>query len=139
MTEEDLRLRKHEAFNDSFTVPDNIAKYATMFHSNVAYNFNVTDGLNGYGILCHRSVVVSRLTRTCNRCGYDSLWNPDDMDSKCGRHTYGNVRYDPVFVWSETGNPLPLEEAFDDFLKDQPGPDEIKPAKFKQYGIIGYQ
>ena len=77
-------------------------------------------------------------TRTCNRCGYDPLWKPNDDDSKCLRHTYNSWRYDEVFVWSPTDNNLSLEEAFDVWLHSQPTSWD-QPVNKMIFGQIGWK
>lgn len=104
----------------NFEMPQNIERYLKEHDGvNVAVNFNSASADYGYAHILHKSVVMSKLTRTCNRCGYDPLWKPDDSESKCLRHTYGASRYDPVFSYSYTKNPLSLEECFDIWLDRQ--------------------
>ena len=102
-------------------IPENIAEYIDRHDGvNLSFHINQADADSGY---CHRtfySVYIKRLTRTCNNCGYDPLWKPDDDESKCLRHTYNSWRYDTVFIWRPDGNHLSLEEAFDIWLKEQP-------------------
>ena len=72
-------------------IPDNIAEYIEDRDGiNVSININKADGDYGYAHKTWYSVVLSRITRTCNRCGYDPLWKPNDDDSKCLRHTYNS-------------------------------------------------
>ena len=91
-----------------------------------------------YSDMTWYSVILSRLTRTCNRCGYDPLWKPNDDDSKCLRHTYNNWRYDEVFVWSPIDNNQSLEEAFDVWLQSQPTSWDL-PVKKMSFGRIGWK
>ncbi len=101
-------------------IPDNIAKWITQHDGvNLSINFNSASADSGYAHMLWHTVTISMLTRTCNRCGYDTLWNPDDSESKCIRHTYNSWRYDTVFVWSEFQNPLSLEVAFEEWKNKQ--------------------
>ena len=120
-------------------IPDNIAEYIEAHDGiNLSININNADGDYGYAHVIWYSVVLSRLTRTCNRCGYDPLWKPNDDDSKCIRHTYNSWRYDEVFVWSPTGNNLSLEEAFDIWWQSQPTSWD-QPVKQMTFGQIGWK
>ena len=118
-------------------IPDNIAEYIEDRDGiNLSININNADGNCGYAHMTWHSVVLSKLTRTCNRCGYDPLWKPNDDDSKCIRHTYYSWRDDEVFEWRPTGNNLSLEEAFDVWLQSQPTSwdQQVKPMTFGQIG-----
>ena len=120
-------------------IPNNIAEYIEAHDGiNLSININNADGDYGYAHMTWYTVVLSRLTRTCNRCGYDPLWKPNDDDSKCLRHTYNSWRYDEVFAWSPTDNHLSLEEAFDVWLKSQPTSWEL-PVKKMTFGQIGWK
>ncbi len=105
---------------------NNIAEFMKEHDGcNISINFNNADGLNGYGHIMWCSVHISMVTRTCQRCGYDPLWHPDEEQSKCLRHTYDSWRYDDVFIWRsmlKEGhiNISSLERAFDIWLKAQP-------------------
>ena len=120
-------------------IPDNIAEYIEAHDGiNLSININNADGDYGYAHMTWCSVILSRLTRTCNRCGYDPLWKPNDDDSKCLRHTYNNWRYDEVFVWSPIDNNQSLEEAFDVWLQSQPTSWDL-PVKKMSFGRIGWK
>ena len=120
-------------------IPDNIAEYIEAHDGiNMSININNADGDYSYAHMTGYSVILSRLTRTCNRCGYDPLWKPNDDDSKCLRHTYNSWRYDEVFVWSPTDNHLTLEEAFDIWLQSQPT-SMNQPVKKMTFGQIGWK
>ncbi|MBQ4361263.1 MAG: hypothetical protein II767_13520 [Proteobacteria bacterium] len=117
-------------FEQHIDIPDNIAEYISKTNgANVAWNINSAFADGEYAHMFWISVVVSRLTRTCNRCGYDPLWQPNDDGSKCQRHTYNSPRYDDVFVWSPEDNNLSLEEAFNVWLTSQPDRWDM-PTKF---------
>lgn len=116
-------------------LPENIKKYQKRHIVNIAINFNMTDGLNGYGQILHRNVVMSAYHIRCNRCGYDNLFNPGAWyESKCGHHTY-EEDYAEVFAWSDTENDESLEECFSDWESIQ-GNALIDPVVFKTYGEI---
>ena len=103
----------------TFEIPDRIIDYVeSKCGCNLQINYNVTDGVNGYGQIVHYSVHISILTRTCNRCGYDPLWNPRGWESKCFHHSYNHERYDDVFVWSGACGKT-LERCFDDWVNMQ--------------------
>ena len=120
-------------------IPDNVAGYIEAHDGiNLSININNADGDYDYAHMTWYSVILSRLTRTCDRCGYDPLWKPDDDDSKCLRHTYNNWRYDEVFVWSPTDNYLSLEEAFYVWLQSQPT-SWNQPVKKMSFGRIGWK
>lgn len=106
-------------------LPDNIAEYMLSFHSNLQYNVSSTDVENGYGLRIEKRLRIMRPYRRCIRCGYHSLWNPDDSKSKCLRHTY-EKGWDTVFSWNpESG--VELERAFSIFLESQDA-DDSKPV-----------
>ena len=91
----------------------NIAGYVEAHDGiNLCINTNNADGDDGYAHMTWYSMVLSRLTRTCNRCGYDPPWILND-ERKCLRHTCDNWRYDDVFVWSPTDKYIGLEEAYE--------------------------
>lgn len=116
-------------------IPENVADYIkTHDGTNLEISINAAFADYGYAHILHKAIIISKLTRTCHWCGYDPLWNPDDSESKCQRHTYDNWRYDPVFAWYPNAG-IGLEEAFDDWLSIQPSENEFdKPAKYKKYG-----
>ena len=115
-------------------IPKNIIEYLSNHNGcNLQVNLNHADADYGYAHRLLISVVISHLTRTCNRCGFDVIWNPDDTESKCGRHTYGAYRYDEVFAWSPLKCSMTLEEAFNDWLISQ-SKDYRKPIVLKTYG-----
>lgn len=123
----------------NFEMPQNIERYLKEHDGvNVAVNFNSASADYGYAHCIHKSVVMSKLTRTCNRCGYDPLWNPDDTESKCNRHSYGAYRYDTVFSFSEEDNPLSLKICFDAWLRAQPEQYD-KPCKYISFGRFGWR
>lgn len=114
-----MKIRQH------IDIPDNIAEYVGSHNGcNLSININSTDGLNGYGMIEHFTVELSILTKTCYRCGYDPLWNPEvDDDLACSRHSYSDQRYDEVFVWRGTEgiqDRIGLEDAFNLWLQAQP-------------------
>lgn len=120
-------------------IPDNIAEYIEAHDGiNLSINIKNADGDYGYAHMTWYLVILSRLTRTCNRCGYDPLWKPNDDDSKYLRHAYNNWRYDEVFVWSPIDNNQSLEEAFDVWLQSQPTLWDL-PVKKMSYGRIGWK
>lgn len=120
-------------------MPENMAKYLKEHDGvNVAVNFNSASADYGYAHILHKSVVMSKLTRTCQRCEYDQLWKPDDAESKCQRHSYGAYRYDTVFAYSEEENPLSLEVCFDAWLEAQPEKYN-EPCKKILFGRFGWR
>lgn len=117
------------------TIPENIVKWLEKQDgANLSVNFNSVSANGGYSHIVRWYIEISMLTRTCNRCGYDSLWNPDDSNSKCLRHTYEKPRYDVVFSWMPTRFQWSLEEAFDKWLKEQPK-EYWKPTKRMNFGV----
>lgn len=102
-------------------IPENICSWLRRQDgANVSVIFNSSSANCGYGHRILKYVAISRLTRTCVRCGYDPLWNPDDSESKCVRHTYNPWRYDDVFVWEDGTNANPLEADFSRWMDAQP-------------------
>lgn len=103
-------------------VPSNILRYMQYWHCNLQVNIGTTDVENGYGRRIVQNVRIMRPFCKCNRCGYHSLWNPDDSKSKCFRHTY-EKGYDTVFSYTinagETKKKT-LEQAFDSYLAMNP-------------------
>lgn len=131
-------MTKDELMNINFSLPENIASWLVRNDGvNVSINLNNASADYGYGHMIWYTVVISMLTRTCHRCGYDRLWNPDDSESKCIRHSYNSERYDEVFAWSAFGNPLSLDEAFDIWQKEQ-GEYGYKPIVKKMFGRFGW-
>ena len=121
-----------------FDIPDNVAEYIEAWDGiNLSININNANADFGYGHMTWYTVIISKLTRTCNNCGYDPLWKPNDENSKCGHHTYNAWRYDEVFAWSPIENPMTLEESFDVWLKAQPKRWN-EPAKLMIFGKIGW-
>lgn len=119
-------------------IPDNIAEYIDRHDGvNLNINFNNASADHGYGHMLWHTISISLLTRTCHRCGYDVIWNPNDSESKCQRHSYNNWRYDDVFIWSEFRNEMTLEEAFDKWLSEQPKRYD-QPVKKMVFGKIGW-
>lgn len=129
---------KLQAIEDlPIAIPANMAEYIRTYHgANLSINFNHVDALNGYGGVLYCTVELSCITRTCRRCGYDLLWKPDDIDSKCLRHAYGSWRYDTVFAYSPVDNELSLEDAFAIWLKAQPA-SAFQPRKQMMFGKVG--
>lgn len=107
------------------TLPGNLAEYMMKNHCNLQVNIGLTDVEYGYGLRVEKRILLFRPYRKCDRCGYHSLWSPDDSESKCGRHTYQRG-WDVVFSFNPD-NGASLEEAFDEFLSLQ-SPDESKPV-----------
>ena len=101
-------------------IPDNIEKWIEKHDGvNLSVNVNPASTDYGYAHIKHLTVTISMLTRTCHHCGYDQIWNPDDSESKCRRHTYGIWRYDPVFEWTSNDGWTTLKTAFDVWLSKQ--------------------
>lgn len=119
-------------------IPQNIVDYLES-HNDVALDisFNHVDVLNGYGDFYLEVTSIKRVAQTCYRCGYDTLWNPDDSESQCTRHTLSNERYDDVFVWTPYKCDLCLKDAFDIWLSKQPSKKEYyKPAVKMTFGQL---
>ena len=119
-------------------LPLNVLRYVEENDgTSIAININSASADYGYAHVIHKSVVISRLTRTCHHCGYDPLWKPDDSESKCRRHIYSTFRYDTVFTWTPNQCDLSLKDAFDQFLKAQPQK-YGSPCIRKDFGKIGW-
>lgn len=102
-------------------LPENICEWLRQNDGvNVSVNFCSASANCGYTHRILKTVVISMLTRTCVRCGYDPLWNPDDTESKCLRHTYNPYRYDDVFAWEEHKDANSLEDDFSKWLDANP-------------------
>ena len=102
--------------------PRNIVRYMQKWHCNLQININTVDVENGYGRRIIQNVRIMRPYCKCNRCGYHSLWKPDDSKSKCFRHTY-EKGYDTVFTYTiDAGEKkaVSLESAFDEYLRLNP-------------------
>lgn len=100
-------------------LPDNFAAYCSEHYCNVQINVCLTDVECGYGERISGNIKIMLPYKECTRCGYHSLWNPDDTESKCLRHNYKRG-YDTVFCYDiENRNHISLEQAFDVFLKEQ--------------------
>ena len=119
-------------------IPKNIQRYIKENDGvNLAININSAAGDYGYAHVIWITYVISKLTRTCNRCGYDVIWNPDDSESKCQRHTYDAYRYDDVFIYSEKDNDKSLEEAFEEWESQNRNP--YKPIKRMTFGRVSWK
>ena len=133
-----MNIKRDEIFKKFpfVDIPDIIAEYIGMYHGiNLQFNINQVDVVNGYGAAVYPSVKILKYKVACNNCDYDSLWHPDDSESKCGHHTYGTKRYDTIFYWTPLGTDLTLEEAFEIWLKAQPEENEWdKPVKYMSFG-----
>jgi hypothetical protein len=124
-------------------IPDNILKWITEHDGvNLKVDINSASADYGYAHVMHVTVIISMLTRTCNHCGYDQIWKPDDSNSKCRRHTFGAWRYDPVFTWrskSYGGDMLQtLESAFDTWLSKQTHDKGWNPIIKMDFGETGW-
>lgn len=122
---------------EQIIIPENMIRYLREHDGvNITINYNHADADHGYAHVTWRTVVLSRLTRHCNNCGYDPLWNPDDSESRCGHHVYSTWHYDPVFVWGDMGGTRDkLEKCFELWEKEQPKENEYrKPAKYMSFG-----
>lgn len=120
-------------------IPDNIAKWIKEHDGvNLSINFNSASADHGYAHMIWHNVVISMIDRHCNRCGYDILFNPDDSESRCLRHTYSPWKYEDVFVWSEFQNPLSLEESFTIWLENQTDK-AFQPVKRMTFGQLGFR
>ena len=108
------------------SLPDNVAQYFNEYYCTIEVSICHTDVECGYGCRISRCFKVLRPYCKCSRCGYHSLWNPDDTQSKCLRHTYTRG-WDTVFAYMiDTGETKPsLEVMFDEFLKKQPDSDYL--------------
>lgn len=107
------------------TIPDNLAEYMMHHYCNLQANIGITDVEQGYGVRIEKRIRLMLPFKKCNRCGYHSLWNPDDSKSKCLRHTYTNG-WDTVFSYNPDCG-VSLEEAFSEFISLQSA-DESKPV-----------
>lgn len=130
------------ALKKQIEIPENIAQYIESHNrTKLSININHADGDSGYVHMIWHTVALGIATRTCNRCGYDPLWNPNAENSQCIRHVYNKWRYDDVFVWSSEQNKLSLKDAFDGWLLLQPkGQPESSdyPMKKITFGKIGW-
>lgn len=117
-----------EHIPQTITIPDNIREFVGK-HDGSVVEIAINDASSNYGYahMMYTTVKVKKLTKTCWRCGYDEIWNngpdleEDWIKRKCKhRHTYGNRRYDTIFSWIENDNCIPLEDAFDIWLSNQP-------------------
>lgn len=98
-------------------LPDNMAIYAGTYYSNIQLNICNTDAINGYGHYITKDLQIMRPYKKCTRCGYHSLWNPDDSESQCMRHTLVSG-WDTVFSY-KFGCKMSMEHAFQIFLDKQ--------------------
>ena len=112
-------------------LPDNIAQYFNEKHCTIEISVCHTDVENGYGCRITQCFRILRPYCRCNRCGYHSLWNPDDSNSKCLRHTY-EKGWDTVFLYTLGAGEvkMPLEVAFEEFLSKQPKSEYLPTVQF---------
>ena len=101
-------------------LPGNVANYFNENYCTIEISVCNTDAECGYGYRINKCFRILRPYCKCNNCSYHSLWNPDDSDSKCKRHTY-TKGWDCVFSYSLDGaeDKISLDEAFDLFLQRQ--------------------
>lgn len=132
-----------ENFTSDFSMPENMKKWIRCHDGvNLSVNWNAASADCGYAHHLFKSVVLSMLTRTCHRCGFDEVWNPDDSQSKCQRHSYNAWRYDEVFVWADEDNNISLDEAFERWKEANPresAADCLKPVKFMSFGQLNFK
>ena len=85
-------------------LPDTLKDLMMKFHG-INYSFDVchTDVECGYGSRVSWSFKISLISKCCNNCGYHSLFNVDDSYSHCGRHVYGEKKYETVFEYINSG------------------------------------
>ena len=116
----ELTVRHGRELSGIDWLPDNIARYFAEHHATIDISVCHTDVECGYGDRITKSFRVLLPFCKCQRCGYHSLWNPDDSGSKCLRHTY-TQGWDVVFSYTlDTGEKkLSLQNAFDEFLSLQ--------------------
>ena len=100
------------------SLPDNMALYTGVHHCNIQLNISSTDVERGYGRRVEKRLYIMLPYEKCSRCGYHSLWNPDDRESRCSRHTITRG-WDKVFSY-DFDSCVPLEKAFQQFLDKQP-------------------
>lgn len=106
-------------------IPKNMQDYLKKYYANISINYNVTDGLNGYGQIMNRNVIVYRYHEWCNRCGWSNLFGKERWDIKPYHYRHTIERdYSPVFAWTDFKNEKSLEECFADFLSTQGGENE---------------
>lgn len=112
------------------SLPDNLAAYCGQHYCNIQMNICLTDVECGYGERISGNVALMMPYKKCRRCGYHTLWNPDDTESKCNRHNYDRG-YDTVFSYDIENryHNFSLEQAFDMFLKAQPVRDNLPMKK----------
>lgn len=97
-------------------IPDNIQNFIKRTDGvsiDVVINHPVSSC--GCNLKIRKTIVLSILNRSCNRCGYDYIFNPDGGDGDCG-HSNCELKYVPVFVWQDFDNATPLEKAFSIWL-----------------------
>jgi len=109
----------NEALEDGkiqMQLPQNILDYCKRHNCNIQFNFNRTDGMNGYGAKWHNSIWIYRYAEWCERksCNYHSLFNPYDKESRCNRHRIERD-YTPIFYCEKLDGDL--EKCFDDWLE----------------------
>ena len=121
MKKDDLSIMQGRERSGLLWLPDNVAQYFNENHTTIDISVCNTDVEQGYGVRITKCLRILRPFCRCNNCGYHSLWNPDDTESKCRRHTY-TKGWDTVFSYTlEIGeHKMSLEKAFDEFLKRQP-------------------
>ena len=102
-------------------LPDNLAAYFNDRYCAIDISVCNTDVECGYGVRITKRLQVLHPYNECRRCGYHSLFNPDDTNSKCNRHSY-KKGWAVVFSYSlDSGEQkMSLEDAFSMFLKDNP-------------------
>lgn len=117
----DFSIKNGKELSGISGLPDNIAQYFNDHFCAIEISVCHTDVECGYGSRISKAFKILRPFCKCNRCSFHSLWNPDDSDSKCLRHTY-TKGWDVVFSYTlDTGeHKMSLDAAFDEFLKLQP-------------------
>lgn len=99
--------------------PDSITEYMKRHHAVINISVESSACLNGYGQRADTMLELKLPYRKCQRCGYHSLWNPNDDNSHCVRHTY-TKGFDTVFAYDPDKCNLSLEQAFCEWLSKQP-------------------
>lgn len=99
-------------------IPDIIAEWIGAHNCDLQINWGSADAINGYGRREYCTVHLFLYGERCVNCGYHTLFNVELWEtSHCRKHRYVET-YDEVFVYDAINATKTLEQAFEEFLKE---------------------
>lgn len=127
-----------------YQIPENMAEWLGKKDGTaIEFIINPAFGDYGYAHIVWKRIEIRMITRKCNRCGYDQLWNPEPDKPCLYRHTYNNWEYETVFQYEYIEDDEPVDDisyAFTKWLELQPQENGRNgPYTFISFGKTGWQ